>query len=227
MAGEHDGHALLGQPADQQPHVAHAGRIEPGGRLVEQQQLGVAQQCGGDPQALAHAVRVAADPVLGPARSARPCPGPRRSGPGPRSRRRRRASRDCAARSDTDRRSGPRRTRPRRQAPTRCPSGSRPNTRTVPSVGLISPSIIRSEVVLPAPLGPEVAVHVAGADGDVHPGDGGQLAVALDQPADLERATRRWTRGRRRGRPRARRAVTHSARAAFSAATGGTEPSTV
>ena len=32
--------------------------------------------------------------------------------------------------------------------------GSRPNSRTVPAVGRIRPSIIRSEVVLPAPLGP-------------------------------------------------------------------------
>ena len=38
------------------------------------------------------------------------------------------------------------------RAPSRI--GSRPNSSTVPSVGMISPSAIRSVVVLPAPFGP-------------------------------------------------------------------------
>ena len=53
------------EPLHELAHVAHAGRIEPGRRLVEQQQLRVAQQRRGDPEPLAHPVRVAADPVLG------------------------------------------------------------------------------------------------------------------------------------------------------------------
>ena len=41
------------------------GRVEPGGRLVEQQQVRLAEQRRGDAEPLAHAVRVAADAVLG------------------------------------------------------------------------------------------------------------------------------------------------------------------
>ena len=41
------------------------GRVEAGGGLVEDQQPRPAQQRGGDAQALAHPVRVAADLVLG------------------------------------------------------------------------------------------------------------------------------------------------------------------
>ncbi len=37
-------------------HVPHAAGIKPSRRLVEQQQLGVPQQRGGDPQPLAHPV---------------------------------------------------------------------------------------------------------------------------------------------------------------------------
>ena len=58
-------------------------------------------------------------------------------------------------------------------------------------------------------VGPEVAVDVTGADREVDVVDGGDLAVALDQPAGLDRRCH------------------HRPRAAFSAATGGTEPSTV
>ena len=38
VAGEQHRDALAGQPAHQLPHVAHAGRVEPGGRLVQHQQ---------------------------------------------------------------------------------------------------------------------------------------------------------------------------------------------
>ena len=51
---------------DERAHVAHARGIEPGGRLVEQEQARVAEERGRDPEPLAHAVRVAADPVPGP-----------------------------------------------------------------------------------------------------------------------------------------------------------------
>ncbi len=56
---------FVGQAADQQAHVAHAGRIQAGGGLVEDQQSRPAQQRRGDPEPLAHAVRVAADLVRG------------------------------------------------------------------------------------------------------------------------------------------------------------------
>ena len=59
------------------------------------------------------------------------------------------------ARSGTGRSAAPRRSprrRPGRARPRR--RGSRPNSRAVPASGRMSPSSIRSDVVLPAPLGP-------------------------------------------------------------------------
>ena len=74
-------------------------------------------------------------------------------------------------------------------------------------------------------VGPEVPVHVAGVDGQIDARHRGQLAVALDEAPDLDR---------RRTGARAgvgRRGVGHaqgaSCLAADSAAIGGTEPSTV
>ena len=66
VAREEHGEPFAREPAHELTHVAHPGRVEPGRRLVEQQQLRLPQQRGGDPEALAHPVRVAADAVLGP-----------------------------------------------------------------------------------------------------------------------------------------------------------------
>ena len=60
MAREHHRHAAAREPADQRAHVAHPGRVEPGGGFVEQEQARRAQERGGDPEPLTHAVRVAA-----------------------------------------------------------------------------------------------------------------------------------------------------------------------
>ena len=54
---------FAGETADQQAHVAHPARVEAGRGLVEDQQARAAQQRRGDAEALAHAVRVAADAV--------------------------------------------------------------------------------------------------------------------------------------------------------------------
>ena len=60
VTGQHDGRAALVQRDQQLADLADAARVEPVRRLVEQHQLGRAQQRGGDPQALAHAERVGA-----------------------------------------------------------------------------------------------------------------------------------------------------------------------
>ena len=65
VAGEQHRDPFVGETADQRAHVAHPGRVEAGRGLVEDQQARAAQQRGGDPEPLAHAVRVAADLVLG------------------------------------------------------------------------------------------------------------------------------------------------------------------
>ena len=51
--------------ADQAAELEDAGRVEPVDRLVEDQQLGVAQQAARDAEPLAHAERVAPDAVVG------------------------------------------------------------------------------------------------------------------------------------------------------------------
>ena len=61
VRGEQHGAAAVGEVAQHAPHPAHAFRIEAVGGLVEDQDLGVAEQCVGEPQALAHAERVLAD----------------------------------------------------------------------------------------------------------------------------------------------------------------------
>ena len=48
----------LAERADERAHLGHAGRVEPVGRLVEDQQLRVLEQRGGDAEPLLHAQRV-------------------------------------------------------------------------------------------------------------------------------------------------------------------------
>ena len=62
VRGEQHGAAPVGVAAEQVAHPADAGRVEPVGRLVEDQHLGVAEQRGGDAEPLAHAERVVAAP---------------------------------------------------------------------------------------------------------------------------------------------------------------------
>ena len=73
VVGRHQhGAARAGQRADQRPHLAHALGVEAVGRLVEDQQVGVAEQRGGDAEPLLHAQRVAAVAVVAPVRRGRP-----------------------------------------------------------------------------------------------------------------------------------------------------------
>ena len=70
VGGDDDRAIAAGEPADQPAHLVHAGRIEPVDRLVEDQQLRVAQQRARDPQALLHPERVAAEAVVAARREA-------------------------------------------------------------------------------------------------------------------------------------------------------------
>ena len=60
-AGEEDGPAFAGPGGDHLPKPCDAGRVEPVHRLVEDQQLRIAEQGSGDAEPLAHAEAVAAD----------------------------------------------------------------------------------------------------------------------------------------------------------------------
>ena len=64
MAREQDRDPLAGEPLHELAHVAHPCGIETGRRLVEQEQLRVAQQRRRDAEPLLHPVRVAADAIL-------------------------------------------------------------------------------------------------------------------------------------------------------------------
>jgi hypothetical protein len=138
VAGEQDRDAVLCQLADERRDRAGAGRVEPAGRLVEQQQPRRAQQRGGDPEALAHPGRVAArgDPRHGRRGSTRSSA----SSISPRRRRRRRRAAPAGAgsrgRSGTGRSRAPRRSR-RRRARALVPSCSsgRPSSSTEPRRG--------------------------------------------------------------------------------------------
>ena len=55
--------AAVGDRADQRAHVLHADGVEAVGRLVEDDELGVADQRGGDAETLLHPERVRADAV--------------------------------------------------------------------------------------------------------------------------------------------------------------------
>ena len=65
MRGEQHGAAAVGEAAQQPAHPAHALGIEAVGGLVEDQDLGIAEQRVGEAEALAHAERVLADALAG------------------------------------------------------------------------------------------------------------------------------------------------------------------
>jgi hypothetical protein len=54
LGGQQHGGTALDQVADQRPQVAAAGRVQPGGGLVQEQHLGPADQAGGQVEAPAH-----------------------------------------------------------------------------------------------------------------------------------------------------------------------------
>ena len=65
MAGDQDRPPLRGQALEQVTHPADALRVEPVGRLVEDQYPRIAEQRRRDPEALAHAQRVPLEFALG------------------------------------------------------------------------------------------------------------------------------------------------------------------
>ncbi|HEY2936782.1 MAG TPA: hypothetical protein VGJ25_09280 [Gaiellaceae bacterium] len=65
VGGEDDRAPFLDEPADHEAELLHAGRVQPVHRLVEDQQLRIAEQRPGDAQALAHTERVRLDLLVG------------------------------------------------------------------------------------------------------------------------------------------------------------------
>jgi hypothetical protein len=65
MAGQEHGDPVVGQAAQQHAQGADPGRVEAVGGLVEQQQPRPADQAGGEPEPLAHALGVVGDRLVG------------------------------------------------------------------------------------------------------------------------------------------------------------------
>jgi len=66
VGGDHHGPAFGGDAGDQFPDLPDAGRVEPIGRLVEDEQFGVAQQSGRDAEPLLHPERVGPEVIVAP-----------------------------------------------------------------------------------------------------------------------------------------------------------------
>src|SRR5215211_8406953 len=65
LGGQQHGGAGVDQVADQVPEVPAAGRVQPGGGLVQEQHLRAADQAGGQVEAAPHADRVGLDLPVG------------------------------------------------------------------------------------------------------------------------------------------------------------------
>jgi len=55
VAREHDGPAALAEVADELADLDDAGRVEAVGGLIEEHEIGLAEQRAGDPEPLLHA----------------------------------------------------------------------------------------------------------------------------------------------------------------------------
>ena len=140
---------------------ARMSRMPPGSRPLagssSTSRRGLAQQAGGDAEALAHPVGVAADLVVLAARSGRRRRAPRRCGRAAGRRRAGRGPRGSGDRSGRGRIRALDEARRRRRGCARRPRAQvRPKTRISPLSGRIRPKSIRRRVVLPAPLGPRM-----------------------------------------------------------------------
>ena len=113
VRGQDDGAALGDEREDHVAHLEHAAGVEAVHRLVEDQQLRVAEQAGGDAEPLAHAHGVLRHLVVGPVQDADPLERRVDAAPSPPARAPRRGSAGSAARSG-GRGSGARRRWPRR-----------------------------------------------------------------------------------------------------------------
>ena len=81
VAGQQHGLPAGGEVDESRAHVGHAGRVQPVGRLVEDQQVRVAEQRRGHAEALLHAERVRPEPVAAAIGRGRPAPAPRSTAP--------------------------------------------------------------------------------------------------------------------------------------------------
>ena len=153
VGGEEDGPAVVDERAHELAELDDAGRVEPVGRLVEDQQLRVGQQAAGDAQPLAHPHRVGLHSLVGALGQAdaveRDLDPAVRSG----SRRRRDAQVLPAGQVPMEARLLDDRTHPLERVTAPLGDGHAEQAH-LPAVAGVRPSSTRMSVVLPAPLGP-------------------------------------------------------------------------
>ena len=191
VARQQDRGAGLALGGDDRPRRGARLRVHPGGRFVEDQHLGPADERERQPESLPFAARQ--QPVARPGD--------------------RRAARPASSSSSASRGSAWKRpywtsvsrgrargsmpppwsispTRARNVRPPR--AGSTPSTRTRPPSARRYPSTISTVVVLPAPFGPSSATSSPARDLERDAVDHGPPAVALDQPLDDDRRVAAW-----------------------------------
>ena len=190
VAGDEHGAALGGLRSQQVAQPAHPLRVESVGRLVEDQDAGIAEQRRRQRQALAHAQRVALDATVGGAASARPSPAPRRPAsagcrPPPRA-----PAGGCARCGRGGRRSPP---APRRScaAARAIAVGGSPLDQRLAAARPQQAEQRPHRRRLAGAVGAEEAGHAAGLDREGEVVDGHGLAVALGQISNLELGHRR------------------------------------
>ena len=201
---------LRREVADERAHVAHAGGVESGGGLVEQQQAWLADQRAGDAEPLPHAVGVASHAILG---APRQVDGVERGVDASsravavegRDELEVLAAREVRVEARSLHESGHAFERPhavdhRIATEEACAAAGRPD----------QPEQHAQRRRLAGAVGSEVAVHVAAFDGQVDVVDGRDVAVGLEEAASLDD-----------------RAHASTARRAASAALGGSEPTSV
>ena len=175
---QQDGPAAVAQITDHVPELAPRLRVQASGRLVEEEQLGVADQGDGDGQPLLLAAGKLLDQSIGLGLQRNPRDGlvGRQAAAG-RSCGRRSAARARSPCRETGSPGGSRRSapgwRPGRRSPS-CAPAPRPRRRSAGS----SPSRISTVVVLPAPLGPKQAEALADVDLQVDAVDREDRAIA-------------------------------------------------
>ena len=190
LRAEQDRGPLGDERADDVPDLVAGARVEPGRRLVEEHHLRRDHEARGDVEPPPHAPGVVLDQPagrLGEAESLQQLGRPRlglRPASSPAAGRAGSGSRGPVRSSSTEASCPVRLTRPRTASASS--TMSCPSTRAEPASGRSSVASIRIVVVLPAPFGPEHAVHGAAAHGQVDAVDRLGLAERLHEAGGLD-----------------------------------------
>ena len=187
---EDHGRAAIARRPDDGADVGPADRVERRRRLVEQDQLGLAQERHAEPEPLLHALREAADRVVGPVGQPDELEGVV-DGAAPRAAGGIRASSAWSAQHLAG-------AQPRLvaeelgQVPDPAPGrrgrrAARPGRARCPRVGRARPSSSLIAVVLPAPFGPSSPTSSPRPDAKAQAVERGRPAVGLDDAVELDR----------------------------------------